>query len=512
MAIDADLNAGLITDEEARSGARRSRRRPTSTARWTAPRSSSRATRSRRVIIVVDQPDRRHRRRRPAAPHRLQSRRLHTFSMLTIGDGLVAQIPALLISTAHRHHRHALREREATSAATSPPSSSASRARRSIAGGVILAVGARARACPRSPSCSSAASSSSIGRMRKQLAPRRRPRRRGRRRAPAERGRARATEVAGRARGRPARARDRLRPRAARRRAARAARCSRASASIRRQIAAELGIVIPRRAHPRRRRPRLARVRGQGARLRGRPRPSHRRATGSRWTRATPRRRACRDRRRRSPPSACRPSGSTTAPRAEAEALGYTVVDAESVIVTHLTETIRRHAGELLTRQDVEDAARPAEGAATPPSSRRSCPTGSALGEVQRVLQQPAARGRLDPRPRRDPRGDRRQARIDARHEPADGVRTPGARPSDHRRRTSTRASGCSAITLDPALEQEVATSIAQTPDGEYLAMEPVSRPGDHRRPSRPGGARQPPTECGQSCSAPGACAATCGA
>src|ERR1019366_50296 len=39
--------------------------------------------------------------------------------------------------------------------------------------------------------------------------------------------------------------------------------------------------------------------------------------------------------------------------RAEAESLGYTVVAAESVIVTHLTETIRTHAAELLTRQDV---------------------------------------------------------------------------------------------------------------------------------------------------------------
>src|ERR1035438_10327751 len=39
--------------------------------------------------------------------------------------------------------------------------------------------------------------------------------------------------------------------------------------------------------------------------------------------------------------------------RAEAEALGYTVVDGESVIVTHLTETIRRYAAQLLTRQDV---------------------------------------------------------------------------------------------------------------------------------------------------------------
>ena len=45
MAIDADLNAGQITDERgARRGAPRSSARPTSTARWTAPRSSSRAT------------------------------------------------------------------------------------------------------------------------------------------------------------------------------------------------------------------------------------------------------------------------------------------------------------------------------------------------------------------------------------------------------------------------------------------------------------------------------------
>src|ERR1700722_156591 len=29
------------------------------------------------------------------------------------------------------------------------------------------------------------------------------------------------------------------------------------------------------------------------------------------------------------------------------------------------------------------------------------------------------------------------------------------------------------AITLDPAIEQEVATSITQTTDGEYLAMDP---------------------------------------
>ncbi len=65
--------------------------------------------------------------------------------------------------------------------------------------------------------------------------------------------------------------------------------------------------------------------------------------------------------------------------RGEAEALGYTVVDAESVIVTHLTETIRTHASELLTRQDVRDAAGPAEG-----DQRRGRRGGRARGSLAR--------------------------------------------------------------------------------------------------------------------------------
>ena len=37
-----------------------------------------------------------------------------------------------------------------------------------------------------------------------------------------------------------------------------------------------------------------------------------------------------------------------------AELNGYTVIDAESVFITHLSETLRRHADELLTREDVQ--------------------------------------------------------------------------------------------------------------------------------------------------------------
>jgi len=41
--------------------------------------------------------------------------------------------------------------------------------------------------------------------------------------------------------------------------------------------------------------------------------------------------------------------------KAEAEINGYTVVDPESVLVTHLSETLRKHAHELLSRDDVKD-------------------------------------------------------------------------------------------------------------------------------------------------------------
>ncbi len=41
--------------------------------------------------------------------------------------------------------------------------------------------------------------------------------------------------------------------------------------------------------------------------------------------------------------------------RREAEAEGYTVVEAPAVLATHLSETVRNHADELLSRQDVRD-------------------------------------------------------------------------------------------------------------------------------------------------------------
>src|SRR3954468_21272007 len=70
----------------------------------------------------------------------------------------------------------------------------------------------------------------------------------------------------------------------------------------------------------------------------------------------------------------------------EAEALGFTVVDGESVIVTHLTETIRAHAADLLTRQETRqllDRLKEVNAAVV----EEVVPDVLIVGEIQRVLQ-----------------------------------------------------------------------------------------------------------------------------
>jgi flagellar biosynthesis protein FlhA len=157
--------------------------------------------------------------------------------------------------------------------------------------------------------------------------------------------------------------------------------------------------------------------------------------------------------------------------RAEAEALGYTVVDAESVIVTHLTETIRAHADELLSRQDVKqllDQLKDSNAAVV----EEVVPDVLTLGEIQRVLQALLSEGVSI----RD-----LGAIVEAVGDKARVTRDPAllaeyARQALGRTITAPHLDGeqrLRAIALDPAVEQEVAGAIAQTSDGEFLALEP---------------------------------------
>ncbi len=159
------------------------------------------------------------------------------------------------------------------------------------------------------------------------------------------------------------------------------------------------------------------------------------------------------------------------AQRAEAEALGYTVVDAESVVVTHLTETIRRHTADLLTRQDVRmllDTLKETNAAVVD----EVIPDLLSVGELQRVLQAllREAVSIRDLGAIVEAVGDRARVTRDpdllaeyARQALGRTIVTPYLDAERTLR----------ALTLDPTTEQEVSESIAQTPDGEYLAMDP---------------------------------------
>ena len=76
----------------------------------------------------------------------------------------------------------------------------------------------------------------------------------------------------------------------------------------------------------------------------------------------------------------------------EAEAAGYTVADPRSVLITHLTEIIRKHAFEILSREDVKalvDGLRETY----PTVVEELTPATLALGGVQKVLQNLLAEG-----------------------------------------------------------------------------------------------------------------------
>ena len=204
--------------------------------------------------------------------------------------------------------------------------------------------------------------------------------------------------------------------------------------------------------------------------------------------------------------------------RAEAEALGWTVVDAESVVVTHLTEVIRAHAAELLTRQETRhllDQLKEVNAAVVD----EVVPDVLSLGEIQRVLQSLLQEGVSI----RD-----LGAIVEAVGDKARLTRDP-AMLGEYARQALGRTivspyldldGTLRAIALDPALEQEVAEALVQTADGEFLAMDPTraaalvdacAAPGRPRaRPGRPAraavlGARAPAPAAAVRAAAPAA-------
>ncbi len=157
--------------------------------------------------------------------------------------------------------------------------------------------------------------------------------------------------------------------------------------------------------------------------------------------------------------------------RKNAEANGYTVVDAPSVLVTHLSETIKRHCHEILSRQDVQNLLDNLK-QTHPTVVTELIPAQLNVGQVQRILQNLLAEGI----------SIRNLAGILEKVSDCAGVTKNPDELSEYARRAlgsqivkpyQTDQGGLQAITLDPRLEQQIAQGVRQSQTEINLILEP---------------------------------------
>lgn len=161
----------------------------------------------------------------------------------------------------------------------------------------------------------------------------------------------------------------------------------------------------------------------------------------------------------------------TEGQRERAESLGYTVVDPPSIIATHLTEVIRDHIAELLTRQDVQGLVDNMK-ESNPVLLEELIPKLLGIGEVQKVLQNLLAEGISirDLLTIFETLADHASVTRDT------DVLTEYVRQSLKRAISNKYFSSnetTSVVTLDPKIEQEIMASVKQTEQGAYLTLEP---------------------------------------
>ncbi len=161
----------------------------------------------------------------------------------------------------------------------------------------------------------------------------------------------------------------------------------------------------------------------------------------------------------------------TESQRERAESLGYTVVDPPSIIATHLTEVIRSHIAELLTRQDVQNLIDNVK-ETNPVLVDDLVPKLLGIGEIQKVLQNLLSEGISirDLLTIFETLADHAVTTRDT------DVLTEYTRQA-LKRAISSRYfmpnEATSVITLDPAIEQEIMSSVKQTEQGAYLTIDP---------------------------------------
>lgn len=161
----------------------------------------------------------------------------------------------------------------------------------------------------------------------------------------------------------------------------------------------------------------------------------------------------------------------TEGQRERAESLGYTVVDPPSIIATHLTEIIRQHIAELLTRQEVQNLVNNLR-ETNPVLVEELMPKQLGLGEIQKVLQNLLREGVSI----RD-----LLTIFETLADYAPTTRDPDILTEYVRQSLKRAISGkyfpphetTNVVTLDPKIEQEIMGSVKQTEQGAYLNLDP---------------------------------------
>ena len=160
----------------------------------------------------------------------------------------------------------------------------------------------------------------------------------------------------------------------------------------------------------------------------------------------------------------------TESQRERAESLGYTVVDPPSIIATHLTEVIRQHIAELLTRQDVQNLINNIKDNNSTLIDEL-VPKLMGIGEIQKVLQNLLEEG-ISIRDlvtiletladhaavTRDPEILTEYARLGLKRAISSKYFTVGEVTN--------------VVTVDPAIEQEIMNSVKNTEQGTYLSLD----------------------------------------
>ncbi len=163
----------------------------------------------------------------------------------------------------------------------------------------------------------------------------------------------------------------------------------------------------------------------------------------------------------------------TEGQRERAESLGYTVVDPPSIIATHLTEVVRQHIAELLTRQDVQNLVNNLK-ETNPVLVEELTPAMLGLGDIQKVLQNLLSEGISirDLLSIFEILADHASTTHDT-DVLTEYVRTGLKRAISGRYFVTGEGMKNQVVTVDPKVEQEIMASIKQTEGGAYLTLDP---------------------------------------